>query len=87
MITTKFKVKKVETHNADGVLEKKFVPVRKTSIWGIGFWRECKEWDKIEKQVAGDKLLGLDSDSTLTHIRAFIDENDPAAPVNEYYNE
>jgi hypothetical protein len=87
MITTKFKVKKIETRNADGVMEKKFVPVRKTMIWGMGFWRECPDWEEVEKKMEGEKFLGLDSDSTLTHIRAFIDENDPAAPVNEYYNE
>ena len=86
MITTKFKVKTIETRNADGVVEKKFVPVRKTMIWGIGFWRECKEWEKIEKQIEGEKYLGMDTDSTLTHIRAFIDEND-SNPRNEYYNE
>lgn len=86
MITTKFKVKKVVTRNAAGVLEKKFIPIRKTTFCGIGFWKECPEWAEIEKRMAEEKFLGMDSDSTLTHIRALIDENDPS-PRNEYYNE
>ena len=86
MIDTNFKVKKVETVNANGVVTKKFVPIRRTTIFGIGFWKECKEWSGVEKQIADDKFLGMDTDSTLTHIREFIDAHDDA-PKNEYYNE
>jgi hypothetical protein len=87
MFTVKYKVKKVVARNEHGILEKKFVPIRKTAIFGIGFWRECAEWEGVEKKISDEKFLGIDSDSTLTHIRAFIDENDPVAPTNEYYNE
>ncbi len=86
MITTKFKVKKVEAYDADGVMQKKFIPIRRTAIFGIGFWREIPEWEEVEKKIEGEKFLGLDSDSTMTHIRTFIDENDPN-PRNEFYNE
>ena len=65
----------------------KFVPIRKKMLFGNGFWKECKEWEGIEKKLSDERYLGLDSDSTLTHIRTFIDENVPAAPVNEYYHE
>jgi len=86
MIDTKFKVQKVITRNAEGVLEKKFIPLRKVTFWGIGFWRQCPEWEGIEKRMVEEKFLGMDSDSTITHIQTFIDKNDPN-PRNEYYNE
>jgi hypothetical protein len=86
MFDTKFKVKKVDVIDANGVIRKKFIPIRKTTFFGFGFWKECSEWAEIEKRIAEEKFLGMDSDSTLTHIRALIDENDPS-PRNEYYNE
>ena len=81
IIDTKFKVR---TINKDG--RKKFVPIQKTTFLGFGWWVDCPEWMKRERNIAVEKSLGMDSDSTLTHIRAFIDTNDPN-PRNEYYNE
>ncbi len=85
MFKVQYKVKKV-TVLENGEVKKKFVPICKKSLFGFGFWRECSEWEEIEKKIAEDKFLGQDSDSTLTHIRAFIDENDPPVPTNEYYH-
>jgi hypothetical protein len=84
-VTVKYKVKKVEALDDDGVMQKKFIPLRKKSIWGIGFWTECEKWQEAEKQLAGEKFLGINSDSTLTHIRKFIEYDDPNPP-NEFYN-
>ncbi len=84
MFTVKYKVKKVAVKGEDGVMEKKFIPLRKKAIWGIGFWTECPDWKDTEEQIAGEKYLGMDTDSTLTHIRKFIDD---VNPKNEYYND
>ena len=86
IIKVQYKVKKVEARDSNGVMQKKFIPICKKSLFGIGFWKECEDWKATEEQIAGEKYLGLDTDSTLTHIRAFIDKNDPN-PKNEYYNE
>lgn len=85
MTNTKYKVKTVETRGAGGIVRRKFVPIQKTSFLGFGFWKECAEWDSIEQQKEGEKFLGLDTDTTLTQIRQFIDERSPVK--NEYYND
>jgi hypothetical protein len=84
MIAVKYKVKKVKSYDANGVLRTKFVPICKKSLFGIGFWRDCTEWENIERKIEGERYLGLDADSTLTHIRKFIDEK---TCKNEYYHE
>ena len=85
IIDTKFKVKKVIV---DG--QKKFVPIQKTTFLGFGWWVVPKDWEEISKRIESERALNrslnMDSDSTLTHIRAFIDKNDPN-PENPYYNQ
>jgi len=68
----------------DGV--KTFVPVRKTTICGIGWWRIPKDWEAIQKRLKEDRDLGLDSESTLTHIKVFNEKIDPDLS-NPYYND
>ncbi len=81
MSNVKYKVKKVIV---DG--QSKFVPIRRKSILGIGWWSECKEWAKIEKQLDGERHIGLETDSTLTHIRSFIEDRTDVQLKNEYYD-
>jgi len=80
MIDTKFKTKKVVV---DGI--NKIIPLQKKTLFGFGFWTECKGWKEVEMAFKSEKLLGLNSDSTLTQIRNFIDKRNPN-PKNEYYN-
>lgn len=80
-IDTKFKVKKVIE---DG--QTKFVPMQRTTFLGFGRWKVAPDWEEVQKRIAGDRSLGMDNDSTLTHIRAFIDKRDPN-PKNPYYND
>ena len=83
MIDTKFKTKKVVV---DGV--NKIIPMQRKSLFGFGFWKECEDWETVAAQNNGEKSLGLNSDSTLTQIRHFIDERDPAVLLqNDYYND
>jgi len=80
MIDTKFKMKKVVVDGCN-----KLIPMQKKTVFGVGFWKECEEWNEIEMKNNAEKLLGLNSDSTVTQIRKFIDKRDPNL-VNEYYN-
>lgn len=82
MIKTKFKTKKVVVNG-----KTKFVPIVKKTIFGFGSWKECKEWTGIEKKFEAERVLDLDSESTLTHIRSFIDERTRDPLKNEYYND
>lgn len=52
IIDKKFKVKKVIV---DG--QKKFVPIQKTTIFGLGWWVVPKDWEEIEKRIEGERAL------------------------------
>ena len=81
LLITKFKVKTVYK---DG--QKKFIPIQKKTFLGFGWWTDCPEWSGLEEGFKAERALGLDTDSTLTHIREFIDEAGPSLN-NEYYND
>ena len=57
MFKVQYKVKKV-TVLENGEVKKKFVPICKKSLFGFGFWRECSEWEEIEKKIAEGKREG-----------------------------
>lgn len=83
MIDTKFKMKKVVVDGCN-----KLIPMQKKTLFGFGFWKECEEWKAVAEQNHGEKVLGLNSDTTVTQIRKFIDQRDPAVLLrNEYYND
>ena len=65
--------------------KKEFVPTRTITVCGIGWSHVPKEWKAIQERLRAERELGLDDDSTLTHIRAFNDKTDPN-PTNPYYN-
>ena len=81
MSKVQYKVKKV---TVDG--QNKFIPIRKKTVFGIGVWRECEEWSTVEKQLNGERNIGLETDSTLTVIRSFIDDRPDVELENDYYN-
>ncbi len=83
MIDTKFKTKKIVV---DGV--NKIIPMQKKTLFGFGVWKECKDWKAVSANNEAEKVLGLNSDTTVTQIRKFIDKRDPAVLLkNDYYND
>jgi len=81
LINTKIDVKVVYKNG-----QKSFVPVRKTTFCGIGWWRVPKEWKEMQKRIESERETRFDSESTLTRIRAFNEKHDPN-PKNPYYND
>lgn len=80
MIDTKFKTKKIVVDGCN-----KIIPMQKKTLFGFGFWTECKEWKAVASKNNAEKVLGLNSDTTVTQIRKFIDKRNPNLE-NEYYN-
>ena len=65
--------------------KKEYVPTRTITVCGISYSYVPKEWKEIQKRINAERGLGLDNDSTLTHIKAFNNKTDPN-PANPYYN-
>ena len=81
MYTVKYKIKKIKK---DG--KNKIVPLCRKAIFGFGIWKECVEWEETERQLAEEKYIGLDTDSTLITARKFIDARNPDTS-NRFYHE
>ena len=85
MIETKYKIEKIKYCDDNGVQRKKLAPLRRVSILGFGVWREDPAWEEVERNIAEEKRLGLDPDSTLIQIRRFIANKNPTLK-NKFYN-
>ena len=67
----------------DGVC--KFVPMRKRVVLGFsGGWKIDPDWEAEEKRIAEEKFLGLEADSTITQVHAFIEKRQPDQ-TNKFY--
>jgi hypothetical protein len=82
VIKTEYKMMKVKR---DG--QNKLVPARRKSIFGFGRWKEDPDWEAEEQRIAEEKYLGLDPDSTVTQIHAFINKRDITTIKNNFYND
>ena len=80
MFTIKYKVMKVKR---DGV--NRFIPMEKRMFLGFGKWKECAGWQEAQKNAAEERFLGLETDSTLTQCRAFLDKQDLTNIDNKFY--
>ena len=79
MTRTEYKVVKLKV---DGM--NSFVPMRRKSILGFGRWKIDPDWAAEEKRLAEEKFLGMEGDSTLTHVRGFINKRQPDQ-TNKFY--
>lgn len=82
MLQTKYKVMKVKR---DGVY--KFIPMYRVSFLGFGKWKEDPDWAAAQKNAAEERFLGLETDSTLTQCRAFIEKKDITNIRNKFYED
>ena len=80
MFKTKYKVMKVKRN---GVY--RFVPMVRTSFLGFGKWIEDPGWAVTQRNAAEERKLGLETDSTLTQCRAFIERKDMTNLNNKFY--
>lgn len=82
MFKVEYKMKKVKR---DGM--NKLIPMRRKSVLGFGQWIEDPDWKEEEQRLAEEKFLGLEQDSTVTQIHAFIEKRNPEIVRNRFYND